>query len=177
MGVPCRFAAAAAAGLMLLAFCANASASPSCPTDELRPTAASARVSARALLCDVNMLRRQHGLRPLRWNRKLARGASRHARDMASRHYFAHDTPEGTGVFARLRRAGYRGRLVAENIGFGTNALSSPRAVASSWMDSAPHRKNLLDPALRDVGVGTAAGGLPGIDGGGQFYVVDFGAR
>jgi len=177
MGVRCRFAAAAAAGLMLLAFCSNGSASPRCPTDELRPTAATARVSARALLCDVNMLRRKHGLRPLRWNRKLARGASRHARDMATRHYFAHDTPEGTGVLARLRRAGYRGRLVAENIGFGTNSLSSPRAVASSWMESAPHRHNLLDPALRDVGVGTAAGRLPGIDGAGQFYVVDFGAR
>jgi uncharacterized protein YkwD len=44
-------------------------------------------------------------------------------------------------------------------------------------MESAPHRRNLLDPALRDVGVGTAAGRLPSIDGAGQFYVVDFGAR
>jgi len=133
-------------------------------------------VSARALLCDVNVLRRQNGLRPLHWNRKLARGARRHAQDMAARHYFAHETPEGQSVYARLRGVGYRGRLVAENIGFGTSVLSSPRAIASSWMDSAPHRRNLLDPALRDVGVGTAAGGLPGIDGGGQFYLVDFGA-
>lgn len=177
MGVRSRFAAAAAAQLMLLGICANAVASPRCPADELRPTAKTARVSARALLCDMNALRRQNGLRPLRWNRRLARGASRHAHDMARRHYFAHETPEGRSAFDRLRRAGYRGRLIAENIGFGTDALSTPRAMASGWMDSAPHRQNVLDPALHDVGVGTATGNMPGVGGLGDFYVVDFGAR
>jgi uncharacterized protein YkwD len=177
MGVRCRFAVFAAALLLLLGFCANAFASPNCPTDELQPTATTARVSVRALLCDMNSLRVQNGLQPLHWNGRLARGARRHANDMATRHYFSHDTPEGRTVYDRLRRVGYRARLVAENIGWGTSNFAVPQAVASSWMDSAPHRANLLDPELRAVGVGTAAGGLPGIDGVGQFYVVDFGSR
>jgi uncharacterized protein YkwD len=181
MGVRSRFAAFAAAQLILLAFCTSAFASADCPGDDVQPTAASASDSAMAVVCDLNQVRAQSGLRALRWDSDLASGAQSQASDMAARHYFSHTTPEGLGVSDRIRPTGYIPAnafwTLSENLGFGTNALSPPSAIVAGWLDSAPHRENVLDPDLQDVGVGIARG--PVSDGGasGAIYVADFGAR
>jgi uncharacterized protein YkwD len=45
------------------------------------------------------------------------------------------------------------------------------------WMHSPPHRANILDPSLRDFGVGIARGDV--LNGGsrGATYTLDLGAR
>jgi uncharacterized protein YkwD len=50
-------------------------------------------------------------------------------------------------------------------------------AVFEGWMNSAPHRANILDPGFRDVGVGVARGYPMGANAGSATYTVDFGAR
>src|SRR5436190_1372105 len=47
-------------------------------------------------------------------------------------------------------------RALAENLGWGTGVLSTPQAIVAGWMTSAPHRANILDPDLEDMGVGIA---------------------
>jgi uncharacterized protein YkwD len=180
MGVR-KLAAIAAAHLVLLAFCTTASASVACPTDLVQPTTANADDAAFALLCDMNQLRQENGLKPLRWDWRLWYGAQQHATDMATRHYLSHFTLEGRGITDRIEPTGYIPDdptwLLAENLGFGTQMLSSPLAIALGWMNSPPHRENLLDPEMRDAGVGIAEG--PMTEGGpsGLIYVVDFGTR
>jgi uncharacterized protein YkwD len=180
MGV--RFlAATAATQLFLIALCANASASAACPADASLPTSATTSDAARALACDVNVLRGEHGLRPLRWDWRLQAGAQRMADDMAARQYASHVTPEGARLVDRIRPTGYLRNsatwLLSENLGWGTNMLSTPLSIALGWMDSAPHRANILDPAMRHIGVGMTMGAIT--DGGetGAIYVADFGTR
>jgi uncharacterized protein YkwD len=181
MGVRSRFAAAFAAILILLAVSANASATVACPGDEVAPTAATAYDSVMTLMCDVNALRARNGLRPLSWDWRLWDGAQNHATDMATRHYFAHVSPEGHGLADRISPTGYipigAGWTLSENLGFGTNMLSSPLAISVGWMNSEVHRENMLDPDVDNVGIGLgfgpiADGGSPGI-----IYVADFGHR
>jgi uncharacterized protein YkwD len=181
MGVRSRFAAVAAAQLILLAVCTNASASAACPGDDVQQPLASASDSAMALVCDINQFRAQNGLRALRWDARLALGAQGHADDMAARHYFAHYTPEGLGLADRIEPTGYIPNnpdwTLSENLGFGTSTLSSPAATVNGWMNSPPHRENLLDPQIEDVGVGVARGVLTDDGVLGTIFVADFGAR
>jgi uncharacterized protein YkwD len=167
--------------LVLLGICGNAVASPACPGDDVQPVAATAATTAQALLCDLNNVRAQNGLGALNWDWRLWAAAQRHAEDMADRHYFAHITPEGLALRDRVAPTGYLTSdtdwTLAENLGFGTSTLSPPSAIMDGWMNSAPHRENMFDPTVQDVGIGLAQGAV--IDGGvaGTIYVVDFGAR
>ena len=179
MGVLRAAAVAVAAQLVLFALCANASASTECPGDSIQPTAATADDAATALVCDLNAMRVDHGLRPLRWDGRLASAASGMAAEMAARHYVSHVTPDGVDLPSRIEKTGYIPSnafwSVAENLGWGTTALSTPFATVNGWMDSAPHRANVLDPDLDDVGVGVTPGAISGEVG--MVYVADFGAR
>jgi uncharacterized protein YkwD len=182
MGVRCRFAAVAAAHLVVLAVCANAYASPPCPGDDVQPTSATSYDSAMALVCDMNQLRAQNGLRPLKWDWRLWTAAQKHAADMAAQTYFSHVSMDGRTLEDRVRPTGYIPKtptwILSENLGFGTNVLSTPSSIAEGWMDSPAHRENLLDQEVRDVGVGLAQGDvLPDEFLSGTIFVADFGTR
>jgi uncharacterized protein YkwD len=181
MGVRNRFVAVTAAILILLAVSANASASVACPGDEAQPTTATAYDAVMTLVCDINALRAQNGLRPLRWDWRLWYGAQHHAEDMATRHYFAHVSPEGRGLSDRITPTGYipqgLGWTLSENLGFGTSNLSSPLAIAVGWMNSELHRKDMLDPDVDDIGVGLGFGPVSDTGHPGTIYVADFGKR
>jgi uncharacterized protein YkwD len=182
MGVRCRFAAVAAAHLVVLAVCANAYASQACPRDDVQPTSATSYDSAMSLVCDMNQMRAQNGLRQLKWDWRLWTAAQNHAADMAAQSYFAHVSLDGRNLEDRIWPTGYIPKTVtwvlAENLGFGTNMLSTPSSIVEGWMDSPEHRENLLDPELRDVGVGLAQGDvLPDETLSGTIFVADFGTR
>ena len=107
--------------------------------------------SGERLLRLINQLRVGEGLVPLRPDSKLAAAAQSHAEDMAAADFFDHTGPSGTDIDARLARAGYAYRVVAENIAAGSPA---PERTVQDWMRSGPHRKNILLPEARDAGVG-----------------------
>jgi uncharacterized protein YkwD len=118
------------------------------------PVPASATPGAR-LRQLINDARAQHGLRPLRAERHLARAARGHSADMRRRRYFAHDSPEGTSPAARMRAAGYRHpSAVSETIAWGTGSERRPKALLRAWLHSPPHRAALLSPRFREIGVG-----------------------
>ncbi len=103
------------------------------------------------MLVRINVHRLRFGLVPLTIDSRLAAAARAHAADMATRDYFSHNGPDGSGFQQRITRAGYRWRVVAENLAAG---LASPEATVDSWMTSPGHRKNLLNPAFRHAGIG-----------------------
>ena len=100
---------------------------------------------------------------------------------MVARGYFSHIEPGGGSPLDRVRRAGYlkgaRSFSCGENIGFGVGARSTPRSMMRAWMNSAPHRANILSSVFREVGV-AGVPGMPGRAGaGGGTYTAVFGVR
>ncbi|MCU7728063.1 CAP domain-containing protein [Actinoplanes sp. KI2] len=103
----------------------------------------------------INLNRRRAGCGALSLDRRLIAVANLHAADMARRHYFAHNSPRGDSPGDRVRKAGYHWRQYGENIARG---FSSAYDVVNGWMHSAPHRANILDCRLHQMGIGLAIG-------------------
>jgi uncharacterized protein YkwD len=117
----------------------------------------------------TNEHRRAAGCSNLTWNPALAQAAQHHATDMAANNYFSHTSRSGTSFATRIRRAGYRYRMVAENIAAGQQ---SPEEVVATWMASPAHRANILNCRLRHVGIGLGESSSSSY---GLYWVQDFG--
>ncbi|HEX6654245.1 MAG TPA: CAP domain-containing protein [Thermoleophilaceae bacterium] len=156
-----------------------ASAAGACRAANASIATASKRALVRATLCQLNVDRARAGLRPLRLNRRLSAAARRHSRAMARRHFFSHNSLNGSSFLDRIRRTGYlrgaRSWTVGENIAYGSGRLSTPRSIGRAWMNSPGHRANILSSSFRAIGIGIAAGTPSG--GGGATYTTDFGRR
>jgi uncharacterized protein YkwD len=127
-----------------------------------------------AVGCLVNKARTSAGLQGFAWNGALARAATRHARDMARRGYFAHKRSGGPSLSRRARSAGFRGRHVGEAIAYGCGSVGTPLAVVRMWLNSASHRAILLSRRSR-VGIGIAGRPPVRCGGHGATYVLDAG--
>jgi uncharacterized protein YkwD len=133
-----------------------------------------ARARRFAIGCLVNRARTSHGLPGFAWNRSLARAASRHARDMSRRRYFAHQRSGGPSLGRRARAAGFRGRNVGEAIAYGCGSFSTPVSIVRAWLASPGHRAILLSRRSR-VGVGVSGRPPTNCGGRGATYVLDAG--
>ena len=181
MGVRAIVKGIAVSGVLALCiFAAPAMAKADCPGDAVAPTVLTKDAAAQALLCDINALRATRHLAPLRWDARLAQGADWMANDMANRHYFAHNTPDGRTLPDRMRPTGYiRDEftwVLRENIGWGSGVQSTPLSLSRGWMASQDHRLNLMASDITDIGIGIAQGVVAGY-GSGFYYVADFGSR
>jgi uncharacterized protein YkwD len=105
------------------------------------------------VLALVNENRRHGGCRDLALDRRLIEVAGDHAADMARHDYFAHESRDGDDPGDRVRDSGYRWRRYGENIARGAG---SPHDVVEDWMNSPPHRANIMDCRLHEVGLGLA---------------------
>jgi uncharacterized protein YkwD len=88
---------------------------------------------------------------PLSMDTKLRCAARNHSRDMATRGYFDHVSPDGDDIADRLARAGFEWSAIGENIARGQE---SPAEVMQGWMDSPGHCANILEPRFDFIGVG-----------------------
>jgi uncharacterized protein YkwD len=132
-----------------------------------------------AVRCEVNAIRRNAGLPPVRGSATLRRAAVRHSRDMVTRRFFSHVSPSGATLRDRVARTGYlrgaRRPRLGENIAWGSGSAAAPAGIVSAWMQSPGHREIILTPAFREVGVGIAGGAPQG--GSGATYTLDVGRR
>jgi len=110
------------------------------------------------MLALVNAARKKAGLKTLRLNSVLHKAAQAHSEDMLARGYFDHESPSGTTVRERSRKAGYDWAAIGENIAFGQTSVEE---VMETWMDSPGHRKNILSRNFTEMGVGLALGKGP----------------
>jgi uncharacterized protein YkwD len=164
-----------------LAVAAPAAADPGCPGADSVVDAQGAGALVEPTLCLLNAERRAAGLRPISRQPKLTVAATRFSAEMVRGGFFEHRAPDGPDLAGRLRQARYLGRrttpwLVGENLAWARGSAATPRGIVAQWMASPGHRRNILEPAFRDVGVGVA-GGSPGDPGEGVTVTTDFGAR
>ena len=121
-----------------------------------------------ALLVTLNDVRVQHGLAPFQVGTKLERAARFHSLDMLRGGYFAH------GDFAgRMARFGVSAAAIGENLAWGTGSYGSASSIVRLWLNSPPHRANLLRPGFRRIGIAALVGSFDGY-GGATVVTADF---
>jgi uncharacterized protein YkwD len=112
--------------------------------------------------CLINDERTSYGLQPVTPNGDLRQAALSHSDEMINQSYFEHTSPAGLTFIDRIQTTGYmRGTRrweVGENLVWGTGPLSTPQSLVASWMNSPPHRENLLRPSFREIGIAAVAG-------------------
>lgn len=101
----------------------------------------------------VNQVRRQYGAPPMLPEQKLEKAALYQAKLMAKHGKIGHSIGWGNTFSGRLKQAGIRGPA-AENVASGQKDV---RAALNAWLNSAGHRKNLLDPLFTRYGLAYAA--------------------
>jgi uncharacterized protein YkwD len=164
--------------LVLLASAATAQAAPSsCPDADEVVVAEAVDRAAAVVGCVIDEERAKRGRPRLREQGQLERAAERHARDMVRRRYFSHTTPEGRTFDERLQpyTRGFEW-TVGETLGWGRRSGATPEQIVRAWLASPSHRRVLLDPDYRDVGIGVAPG-LPLSTDPGATFAVDYGLR
>lgn len=106
----------------------------------------------------VNAERVKRGVTALTWRNDLVPVARAHAQDMWERKYFSHFSPEGKDVGDRLNEGGIKYQLAGENL-----ALAPTLQTAhTGLMNSEGHRRNILDPEFKKVGIGVIDNGIYG---------------
>jgi uncharacterized protein YkwD len=171
-----RFVAFAVAvvGLWVVASPAGASSQ--------RP-AASLSSLEQGVLADINSLREQHGLAPLRLSTSLSAAARQHSTEMAARGYFSHDSANGSSFDKRIARyypiGGSHYWSVGENLLWSSPDVDAGGAL-DMWWNSPEHRKNMLTARWREIGLSAVhVMTAPGTYGGREVTIVttDFGVR
>lgn len=141
---------------------------PSCsPTVSQAPVSSDESAEAR-IIAAINAARADAGLKPLQVAPRLIQAARSHSRDMAVNNFTGHTGSDGSDFVTRLERVCVRWRMAAENVGWGS---PDTYAMMKAWMDSPPHRANILNPDLTEVGVGYAS--QPGSDYT-DYWTIDF---
>ena len=112
---------------------------------------ADAMVDATAAQSMISGYRRNNRLEPLAVDPELMRIASEQARAMAARNAMDHDV--GRSFQERMRKAGFDGSVVIENVGAGYHTLAD---AFSGWRDSPPHRANMLNRNVTRMGIAAA---------------------
>ena len=151
-------------------------AAASCAGADANPASTSMTVVKRATVCLLNQQRRQHHLKKLRTNGRLSLASQRHANDMTRRKYFAHGNFVGRIKSARYL-SGARSWTIGENLAWGADYLATPREIVKAWMNSPPHRHNILSGKFREIGIGVARGVPVRANYNGATYATDFGRR
>lgn len=108
----------------------------------------------------INSIRLSRGLQLLNPNPVLNSIARSRSRDMLSRNYFSHYTPEGKNIFNILVEDGIMYACSAENLSQASPpSWGSSEAVVNNWMSSSAHRANMLNPHFGQLGLGVVDSG------------------
>lgn len=147
------------------------------PTPTRTPTATPTATSndfVRRVIELSNAARSQNGLPPLQTQANLGSAAAWFAGDMAAYNYISanHIDRLGRDMTTRLVGFGYSPYYtIAENIAWGQD---SPEAVVNAWLNSPPHRANLLSSLVCEIGVGYGYNAASTYK---HYWAQDFGCR
>ena len=131
------------------------------------------RDAQKELLKEINAARREHGRAPLKLSKVLAKPARGHSSWVARTGNLTHDGADGKPFYVRLYRAGFpRTKAVGENLGIISDCATNVAAqMVQMWLDSPAHRRVMLSPRFRVVGLGVVADA----DCANTAYTADFG--
>lgn len=114
-----------------------------------------ADITKSALVNLVNQSRKSAGAGELSESIKLDQAAELKARDMITREYFSHNSPEGVTPWHWFSETGYDYKYAGENLAVG---FFDSIDVFHAWLNSASHRENLLNSNYKEVGTAVLQG-------------------
>lgn len=163
---------------------ASASAAAPCANANVQPTASNVATVRSATLCLINAERTSRGLVALRADRQLRKVAQRYTGQMVTHRFFAHVGFDGSTLPSRIKgTSSYIKRSVAswslgENLYWGAGERATPAQSVEAWLNSAGHRRNMLNKTFRDIGIGIAIGAPQDAAGSSAAtYATEFGTR
>jgi uncharacterized protein YkwD len=154
------------------------------PTRPARPAGPQRLLSRLELdiVSRINAQRTRRGLLGLRVSRGLTAAANYHTNQMGQLGFFEHESVNGAPFWRRIQRF-YPARRgywsVGENIFWESPDTDAATAVRE-WMQSAPHRQNILTREWREIGISARHfDAAPGAFGGRSVTIItaDFGVR
>ena len=134
------------------------------PSPATQPAASGWKALQDKIFDLTNVERQKNGVQPLVYNAAVEKYAVAKSTDMATNNYFDHKSPTN-GYFNDIwKRDGFQFSAGAENIytmtdsrGFANRDINSlAQTIVSGWMGSTGHRQNILNPNLKELGVGVA---------------------
>lgn len=151
-----KFSILALVSTLALAACQTPSQQQLGPDGQPLPTAykitgrEEAKIPGR-VLDQVNALRANVGAAPMVMNPMLDAAAKAHARDMSAQNRAWHFGSDGSSPLERVRRQGYSGRLIGENI---SETYENELATLNAWMGNRDTRDVIMDTTASDLGMG-----------------------
>jgi uncharacterized protein YkwD len=139
-------------GLAVLCGCAADRPPPAGePSMYVSMATADAELDASAAASMISGYRANNGLTAVTIDPELMKLADAQARAMAAHDKMDHNVIQDFGE--RLKGAGYKSTVAAENIGAGYHTLAE---AFSGWRDSPPHRRNMLLEGASRIGIAAA---------------------
>lgn len=121
----------------------------------ITPVAPATSPQAAEVVRLTNEARAAKGLEPVTLDPRLVAAAVGHSRQMAAKQQMAHEGIGNGTPRERILAVSPTAARTAENVAVGQ---ASAAEVMQGWMDSPGHRKNILDPKLRSIGVEVVTG-------------------
>ena len=135
------------------------------------------------IAASINDIRADQGVRRLVRSSRLARAARAHATSMGKKGYFSHSSLGGSDMGHRLQSyypASKHGVYAIGEVLYWQQGRVTPAEVTAAWLESPPHRSDLLAARWREMGVSAVyVENAPGVFHGRDvtIIVVDFGVR
>lgn len=101
------------------------------------------------MLDSINSLRQAAGQTPVSMNANLTAAAATHSRDMSVQNRPWHFGSDGSSPIDRIRRVGYSGNLIGENI---SETYETELETLAAWMEQPATRDVILSPQAREMG-------------------------
>lgn len=108
-----------------------------------------------ALFDAANRDRAAAGLPAYQWDEALAASSRKHAELMAQRRTLSHQFPGEASLEDRGTQSGARFSVIAENVAEGPTVAG----LETQWMNSPPHRANLLAGDMNAIGIAVVQSG------------------
>lgn len=128
------------------------------PLNVERKTLSEDVVAEKEMLILVNQERSNRGVAELTLRTEVVPVARTHATDMWNRSYFGHVSPDGQDVGDRLSEADISYSVAGENLALAPTV----KTAHTGLMNSEGHRKNILDPEFKRIGIGVIDNGVYG---------------
>lgn len=103
----------------------------------------------------VNKEREKRGLYALSWNSQLADLARRYSNKMAQENFFSHYDKDGNSVPERATAMKItKWKRIGENLFMCEGYEKFSQIAVKGWMQSRPHRQNILEENYNQTGIG-----------------------
>ena len=121
----------------------------------IHKTVLGAEIASSVLIDLTNESRLEYNQSPLLRNQKLDQAAELKGKDMSSKEYFSHNSPEGVTPWYWFRKVGYNFLYAGENLAINFTDSSD---VEKAWLNSPTHKANIVKAEFREIGMATVKG-------------------